>query len=429
MMKRTASMITAFAAFTLGAATSPLPDAAAYTFTVPPHTNLIEGRVMGPSPSYRILRAEDCYYLAEAAAERLFVAGLDNRIGNVSANLRLSTSYLKPVDTMLGFIPSVDTPGEGFGYLTDAPGFAPFSTNVEATVTDIIAHATNGVEYVATNALTRRLRYPALSNITNRFAFMDSTACAFLADIGGISSNRITGTETIAWSGSEPSTDPIDSDIMSFTWEALETMDWGWVKWSDDGAWSQYTNATTTLTVTIPDLVMAFSPAPYAAGVLFALTSSPARAEKPRAIIEAVVMRDEWRKDTWYYSESGPLGNFTVDKENTIRHQATTNFVYFTADLAFVGPTDNGGVPAPLFTATIDKSAVSAALSVAGTPLPTLEDVAMTTEHEDPADSPSYGKTGAIIFTKDSWIVQDMSFSVVHIFLDTKFKTTLGGNR
>ena len=53
----------------------------------------------------------------------------------------------------------------------------------------------------------------------------------------------------------------------------------------------------------------------------------------------------------------------------------------------------------------------------------------MTDGHEGPADSPSYGKAGAIMFTKDNRIAQSMAFSIVHIFLDTKFKTTIGGGR
>lgn len=418
------------AASIAGAVTSPLADASAYVFTTPPHTNLIEGRVMGQGGSYRVLRAEDCYYLAESAAERFVVGGVSiANVVNIPANLLLFTKYLQTVDYAIGLIPLLDSPNAVFGYLTESPKFEPFSSPVELAATNIISSATNSASIVTTDGISPRLKFPSFANMTNRFAFMENFKCAFIQDTFGYGSNRLVcvETETVGGDDHETYTRNIDTDVISIRWNARQYLTWTWARSSTDDSWALDGTKSQTLLVDFSGISMYLNPAPEQDGILFALTSTPTRAESPKAILQARIERfdGEWNSWSWRYShEDYPI----EDERETVSVSCTTNFVYLTADISFTGPKEVNGVSYPQFSLILDGDSVSSALGIADMAKPTMEDASVTTDHEQPADSPSYGLAGEILFQKEHDVWQEAAFSVKHIFLDAKFKTTIGGN-
>lgn len=64
-----ATLLSFLCTSSLLAATTPLASADDYIFTKPSIPQLIEGKVMGEEPAYRILRVEDMSFLNEAKAE------------------------------------------------------------------------------------------------------------------------------------------------------------------------------------------------------------------------------------------------------------------------------------------------------------------------------------------------------------------------
>lgn len=424
-MRHATAIFCAIAA-TAAAVTNPLGNEPAnYTFTVPAFTNLLQGRLSGPSGDYRAMRIEDMDYLAEAAAERNAVKshnlqGVTNRAAVIVPQLSLypdtgGGSCLGAVDNEIKSIGSSSTTRTA--YADEVPSFSlPVVSAVPLTCDEILAAADNSV-HVLTQAdmtLTRR-KFPALADLRSRYEVLDAIPCAVSRDGGYVyTSNAIANHYHAEYYTNGVVEEIVDSSVSWFpSGEAAQYATWDWTRPDTESAWALASSETESSIVLATNLdATAFSVPGSFYGLAFALTSQPVRVANAQAVVEWELRRSDVTQTARVYAD--------LIYSNTVESATyETNYVYaaYPATVSLWRPGHVG------MAAVITETNI---LDACGWKYPALSDASIS---PTPIPPGGYGED-ARFDTFERWRVVGLNMTpkVRFFVFETKFKTTIGGN-